>query len=166
MRKYLLLLFVIYLSCNCYAQINILQNNTRTQDPNEIFINGISTREDIGGVDIQTIPINYSKKVYEWKHDSYSHTVNENGYQCIKVENYNEFPVTVLIQYEYRYPLSRENMGKQDGTKVATISLPPAKNGNYPAKEIKLGIMDGHGQTLYPEIKRGIISITRKVGGR
>ena len=91
MNKFLL---IVILTFTCFVSsqaqnIVIQQNNNSSststvQDNHEYFINGISTREDIGGVDVEFVddPKNYYANKY------------------LKFTNYHNFPVTVIFEVE------------------------------------------------------------------
>lgn len=89
--KYFLLLISIALFPIAVSSQNIIiqqNNNSSSQsvsrDGNEYFINGISTREDIGGVDVEFVddPENYYANKY------------------LRFTNYHNFPVTVIFEVE------------------------------------------------------------------
>ena len=83
--KQLIVIIAIIFGMNNYASAqNVIINSedyTQTVDDNQYYINGISTREDIGGVEI-------GRGEY----------VPNNNYR-IKLTNYNDFTVTVLFEF-------------------------------------------------------------------
>lgn len=89
MKKFLILfLAIVGFAITANAQNVVIQqngtttSNTQTSDPNILYINGIPSTADIGGVDVQ---------------DEWSGPVPYAGYkQTIIFKNYNDFPVTVL----------------------------------------------------------------------
>lgn len=100
MKKIIVILsFLLSFSLADFAQVNLISVNKQSaqnNDPNERFINGISTRLDIGGVDYEL----YSGK--------------------IKFTNYNPFPVTVTIEWlSYGYSRGEKtNINSHYGTVV------------------------------------------------
>lgn len=85
-----IVVLLVFLPIFCIAQNNvIIQQTTNNQNSNsvssnEYFINGISTRMDIGGVDVEFVddPENYYANKY------------------LKFTNYHNFPVTVIFEVE------------------------------------------------------------------
>lgn len=154
-KSLIFLLFVFTLGAvTANAQINIVQNQPQERDTNEYFINGISTRFDIGGVDIQE-----KRTLF-----NFCNNKNIDGIAYIKLTNYNSFPVTVLFECDLYYymPLSRDHEKKQ-----YTVVLPGATDYMYPVREISLGyIPDGYNDYTYPLEIRNIVSITRQIGGK
>lgn len=155
MKKLFFLLIALFgVFVNANSQINIVQTTPQERDPNEYFINGISTREDIGGVDFEFPEIDYTING-----GMYGVSTNR-GIKSIKLTNYNDFPVTVIV--EYNLPGNHDSLKK-----VRTVTLPPAHNYIYPSKEIDLSYLDANfKQTSYPRVRPEIRSITRKIGGR
>lgn len=95
MKKYLLL--IAFLPIFCFAQnaTVIIQNNsngsstTQTRTDNGYYIQGISSAENIGGVDATTTSLR----------DPYAP-----GLKYVDFKNYRNFPVTVLIEFTYGHP--------------------------------------------------------------
>lgn len=92
MKNLLLTLAVLMcISINANAQNIIVQqdNNSSStstvQDDNGYFINGISTKEDIGGVDVEFVDDDPS-----W----------QTPYKRLKFTNYHNFTVTVIFEVE------------------------------------------------------------------
>lgn len=88
MKKYVILMALfIGISNSVSAQNVVIQSNTaptqQSVDSNQYYINGISTREDIGGVQIER-----GEFVYTWHYK-------------VKLTNYNNFPVSVIYQFEH-----------------------------------------------------------------
>lgn len=87
MKKLLFVLIFIVANSISYAQNIIIQQSndatkqSATHDSNEYFINGISTREDIGGVDVEFVE----------KKGSASHCY-------LMFKNHRNVPVTVLFE--------------------------------------------------------------------
>lgn len=150
MKKYFFLFFsLLCFFANAHGQINILQNSSTTPDPNEYFINGISTREDIGGVDIEFVT---APTCFLSSGDPYPY---KEGIKAIKLTNYNDFPTTVLLEYEYTDTASDKY--------VITATLPPARIDFYPSKEIVLTPPPGS-NLRYWITPPNVRSITRRVG--
>lgn len=90
MKYFLLLIGIVLFPMAASSQNIIIQqnNNSSSQsvshDGNEYYINGISTREDIGGVDVEFVddPENYYANKY------------------LKFTNYHNFPVSVIFEVE------------------------------------------------------------------
>lgn len=140
-----------------YSQINVLNVENKSEDPNEQFINGISTRQDIGGVDIEPI---FDPNL-SWYDSDIQKRRPYKGYPALKVTNYNDFVATVLIQISGFYDSSWKYYKK-----VFTVTLPAASGSYYPSKYIDLGFVNQHGTKVYPKELRDFVSITRKAGGR
>ena len=85
--KQLIVIIAIIFGMNNYASAqNVIINSedyTQTVDDNQYYINGISTREDIGGVEIGR-----GKDC-------------GNGFYLVKLTNYNDFTVTVLFEFSH-----------------------------------------------------------------
>lgn len=84
MKKLILFIFLMSYSVS-HAQNVVIQNNGKTEQSNSTddtsyYINGISTREDVGGVETT------------WK------TVNSSDYRIIVFKNYNDFSVSVIYE--------------------------------------------------------------------
>lgn len=150
MKKFLLLFIGALSNIISFAQINILQNHSTSTDPNEYFINGISTRMDIGGVDINFV------KSPTWVLSS--GTPYGEGIKAIKLTNYNDFPVTVIVEYEY-------TIGNLLEKYVITSTLPPARGNFYPSKEVELN-QPRNSNLKYWHEQPNIRSITRRVGAQ
>lgn len=90
MKKiFYLVLFLCFTNVVCAQNIIIQQNNnsgsnTTSNHDNGYYINGISTSQDIGGVDVEFVddPENYYANKY------------------LKFTNYHNFPVTVIFEVE------------------------------------------------------------------
>ena len=94
MKKLLMVAVMLFagLFTYCYGQdVNVNINNQDYSASNgEFKINGISSSEDIGGVDVQFV------KVGNYKYDNIE----------VIFENYNTFPVTVLCKASYKFSTS------------------------------------------------------------
>lgn len=91
MKKLLILVLFAMMAGNLKAQNNlIIQNDGNNHQPatqdNAYYINGISTRNDVGGVEIAPG----------------SHTGYRRNHACFKLKftNYNHFPVSVIFELE------------------------------------------------------------------
>ena len=90
MKKIYILFVLMCLTSSGLAQNIIIQQNNNSssqstiRNSNEYFINGISTSQDIGGVDVEFIddPENYYANKY------------------LRFTNYHNFPVTVIFEVE------------------------------------------------------------------
>ena len=90
MKKYLFIITVglLFARMDLFAQNVVIQQNTSkeslsTQPSNEYYINGISTREDIGGVEIEW-------GIYNWR--------NNQRYYKPTFINYRDFAVRVIFK--------------------------------------------------------------------
>lgn len=153
-----------------YSQVNIVNVEKNNSPSHERFINGISTKQDVGGVDV-TI------NTQQFKHH-YNEGVNINGSTYyvanatpqtlevpsgITLTNYNPFKVTVLIEYAADYARKDwyyEVSDKDLKYNVQTVVLGADKTGEGVSKTIFIK------QNNYPIIAHisGITTITRKMG--
>lgn len=118
MKKILLVavIFTAGLFTNCFGQnVNVNINNqdySPTKDC-DFKINGICSSEDIGGVDISGLE----------KYDEVGTNSDGNTCYCINLyavlTNYNEFPVTVLIDF---YGDVKQATLRKDETKEIFVS--------------------------------------------
>ena len=117
MKKLIFTITCVVFAMTCLGQ-NIIQvsgnqSNSQKQDDCPFRINGICSTEDIGGV------------MVEFKY----HT-NDGGY--IHLDNYNNFPVSVLLQVTYR-----RTSGVLDNPRIIPCVLPSSGH-----KELKLAFGD------------------------
>ena len=123
----------------CYGQdvkVNINNQDYSTSN-GEFKINGISSSEDIGGVDVQ-----------------FNETANSNGCTNLYVvfKNYNAFPVTVLCITNYQ-----NSAGYYCNSKTHNVVL-----GINGTKQIKLNRFDCENRGINTGTVEGMI--VRKVG--
>lgn len=152
MRKFAFLLLSFVGLCTA-AQVNVInvESNRNTATQHVENINGIPVTQDIGGVDFS-----YDRVAQQYssaQHQLYNLPpvqVN-NCVRFIRATNYNPFPVTVLARVSYNI------YGQGNVTRTFTIVIPPAKDDNYPYKDINL-------ENLANNIN-DLTTITRKVGG-
>ena len=86
MKRTILLTTLLVLFLSAKSQVNIINiDPNRQKESNEYFINGISTREDIGGVEVSTERV---------RANSYTNYTNE----LVYFENYRDVPVTVIYE--------------------------------------------------------------------
>lgn len=84
MKRTILLTTLLVLFLSAKSQVNVINVDPNPQkESNEYFINGISTREDIGGVEVSTE--NGESYIYHTDH-------------LVCFENYRDFPVTVIYE--------------------------------------------------------------------
>ena len=164
MKKLFCFLVLVVSTITAYGQV-ILNNVPEGRDPNEEFINGISTRSDIGGVDVE-----YETNKFNYRlNDSPSYGQILTSTTSLRVTNYNNFPVTFL----YRYKLLSTEPGKAYSTTSfsnfqgyfeqwvsGSIVIPAAKDDYYPSRVIKN--VSGNGGI--PITVEDLVTITRKVG--
>jgi len=99
-RKVFILAVILMNFCLlCFGQ-------TSSEKSNEYFINGISTREDIGGVEVSTV----------W---------GAPGFARLEFENYNNFVVTVIFE------ITQTNGRKITGTIVLKAYEKKKSNDSY-----------------------------------
>lgn len=187
--KYLIsALLLLLTTISLYAQVNIVNVEKENTPSNERFINGISTKEDIGGVDV-AINSQKFKHHFTYEVDNYGEfrsfyktqstpignrrdTRNSNSIlppqtlqvpSGITLTNYNPFPVTVLLEYAADY--ARKDWYYQvsdNGLKynIQTVVLGADKTGEGVSKTIFITQYD------YPIIAHisHITTITRKLG--
>jgi len=107
MKKYVLLIaFVSIIISGCYSQdvkVNINNKDATMEDNCPYRINGICATEDIGGVNV----------------DIYFD--NKYGGNVALFENYNNFPVSVLWQLEYKSNSSNRNGEEKTGSLVLDV---------------------------------------------
>lgn len=85
-KLFIAALFGLFVAC-CYGQdvrVNINNQDATKTDDCPYRINGICSSEDIGGVDFEV--------------------KTEGDKVSLVLTNYNTFPVTVLMEYEYYHP--------------------------------------------------------------
>lgn len=122
-------LFLLFLGINSQAQNNIIvqQSNSATTetstDENAYYLNGISSKEDVGGVE-------YS--FYETS----DHKIK------LSLTNYHNCTVTVLFDFEWHSYHSYQEREMSDGVKSYVLRANETKNitvGNYyiPCARIK-----------------------------
>lgn len=97
--KKLVLVLVAMFPLLCFSQNIIVANgnnsntsNNQDQEECPYRINGICSTEDIGGVDIR----------FEYVKDGVI-TTSSNDYVHLVLENYNNFTVSVLVEYTTQY---------------------------------------------------------------
>lgn len=141
MKRYLLIITLLFVCISSFAQVNIVNVNPDQDPSEEKFINGISTKEDIGGVDVDVKYKTCSYDSYRNADPNWRLGPNEFRknrcvyekiyYQCpelVVLTNYNSFPVNVI----YEYTLSSSI------TRTGRVVLPPARGDNYPSKTIPI----------------------------
>lgn len=138
--KYLTIIVFAFTSLIGNAQINVLNIESEGKDSNEIFINGISTKQDIGGVDFQEIRGTFI--------DNYGQRM-ENTILFLRLTNYNESTVTVLFRCTAPHCFY---------DKIFTVVLPASSKGNFPYKDIRI-----QQQNFVPREIINLVSITRKL---
>lgn len=156
----LIVLGLIFIANVSNAQVNniVIDKSEGSHDPNEQFINGISIREDIGGVDIQ-----FSNFIFEHRYGPNEETLT--GPDSITFTNYNSFPVTVICEYTIDIPNSKyayrssEDWTYSQETQTKTLVLPGATEDNYPTRTIEVLSSKGVFVNLH-----NFKSITRKIG--
>lgn len=128
MKKSLLVAIMLFagMFTYCYGQdvnVNINNQGNSTNANGEFRINGISSSEDIGGVDVEFIE-----------------QINNDGTRSglnVVFTNYNSFSVTTLCQAEYLMPLTSGSCKEEKTFNVVlkansskTINVPMAWDGS------------------------------------
>ena len=96
-----ILLMIVLLPTLCFAQNTIIiQNNsngstTQTKTDHAYYIQGVSSEQNIGGVDATTVSVR----------DPYAP-----GLKYVEFKNYRNYPVTVLIEFTYGHPDYSEHL--------------------------------------------------------
>lgn len=167
MRYNIFILFLV-VSVSGFAQVNnITFKEDKSPDPNEQFINGISTREDVGGISIDEVIV--ERKNLDVKGNGRK-IIDVSSIEYLRVTNYNSFPVSVIIKvsgdsdcYIWYHLTERQGMSGplKFNNKIFTISLPAAKDNVYPEKLVNLvGPTDNFGLRRISDL----VTITRKLG--